>query len=752
MGTPTSSSSGNNDHGDEHNNQKKRSSNKQLQLKKANSTATRIKTRKERDKEREREREKKRKKKNKHRHGGIFHVKRETNKLLQSKQNTHSKFKDKTSKSDTTKKFLKKLIKEEVLFTKLPDAMLNRMVRQMYRVDIPAGKCVVSAGTPADAYFIIEKGSLEVLYPETHRPRRHKHVHSESDDLDSDGVDKTGKHSYRVKDILSAGDTFGGDKLLYADTYHYSYRAQATPSKDIFDFDSCRCWALDQETFDEIRKSQAIDRATHTNKLTRFLQKIPMFKDMLTEDLQTVSDAMMRMNFRKNEKIVYEGDSSTHFFIIYRGTCVATKKKIKSDSEQKSTENENAENDSLQQLAQSADELILKSYTAGDCFGELGIMKSQSRAATIRVTSNQLVAYALPALDFKALLDFDDVKETMNNKISQYSQIPDKYENRVKCKLDEFVEIGCLGVGAFGRVTLVEDPQDKSVYALKRVRKNRIVETSQQEHIINEKRIMSALDSPFCIRLYATFKDELNVYFLLEPVMGGELFSLLRHEKRLAQRTAIFYAANVVLAFEYLHSKLNVIYRDLKPENLLISNNGYCKLVDFGFAKKRNNTCTLCGTPQYLAPEVIQNLSHGFAVDWWAVGILIYEMMFGFPPFEGDKKLKMYEKILTAPVEFPEEPKIKDYSRDIITSFLRKQAHKRLGAGAKGADLVKKHPFFKRIDWVKMYKQQERAPWCPRINGAHDLSAFDRFPDTSPENETLIEDPTGELFAWCEEF
>jgi len=126
--------------------------------------------------------------------------------------------------------------------------------------------------------------------------------------------------------------------------------------------------------------------------------------------------------------------------------------------------------------------------------------------------------------------------------------------------------------------------------------------------------------------------------------------------------------------------------------------------------------------------------------------------MFGFPPFEGDKKLKMYEKILTAPVEFPEEPKIKDYSRDIITSFLRKQAHKRLGAGAKGADLVKKHPFFKRIDWVKMYKQQERAPWCPRINGAHDLSAFDRFPDTSPENETLIEDPTGELFAWCEEF
>jgi len=434
----------------------------------------------------------------------------------------------------------------------------------------------------------------------------------------------------------------------------------------------------------------------------------------------------MRITYRKSDKIVCEGDSSTHFFIIYRGTCDALK----------------------------GDEKV-KSYVSGDCFGELGIMKSQSRAATVRVTSEQLITYALPALDFKSLLDYDLVKKSMNKQILSYTEISNdtkSFENRIKCTLSSLKCIGVLGVGAFGRVTLVEDPKDLKVYALKKVRKNRIVETSQQEHIINEKKIMAALNNPFCIKLFATFKDALNVYFLLEPVMGGELFSLLRHEKKLKQRTAMFYCACVVLAFEYLHNTLNVIYRDLKPENLLIATNGYCKLVDFGFAKKRNNTCTLCGTPQYLAPEVIQNFAHGFAVDWWSVGILIYEMLFGYPPFEGDKNMKMYEKILTAPVEFPETPQIRSYTKDIINSLLRKQAHKRLGAGTKGAVLIKKHQFFKRIDWEKMRKQQIDPPWKPRINGTHDLSAFDRFPDTTPENETLIDDPDNILFKWCDEF
>eukprot|EP01083_Nonionella_stella_P245386 852980_1 len=481
-------------------------------------TKTKAKARKKKGTKTKQQKNSKKKGKQRGRQAIWGHRKKETNKYF-VKKSSHKKIVNGSfvyNKSETTAKFLKKRIQQELLFENLPSEMIRKMVKQMYRVDIPSGDAVVCCGDAADAYFVIQAGELEVI-----------------------------QNKESIKDRLCAGDTFGDNALLYATTHQYTYRAA----------NECRCWALSQETFDSIRKKQASSRLESSSRLIKFIKSIVMFSALSFADLQEISDAMMRITYRSGDKIVCEGDSSTHFFIIYRGTCDAYKKK---------------ETDK-----------ILKSYAAGQCFGELGIMKNQSRACTIAVTSPQLVAYALPALDFKSLLDYDVVAQSMHKKIDQYLQIPEdcaSFLNRVECTLSSFVSHGCLGVGAFGRVTLVENPIDNTVYALKKVRKNRIVETSQQEHIINEKRIMAALDCVFCIKLFATFKDELNVYFLLEPVMGGELFSLLRHEKRLKQRTATFYCACVILAFDYLHTKLNVIYRDLKPENLLINTNGYCKL------------------------------------------------------------------------------------------------------------------------------------------------------------------------------
>ena len=351
--------------------------------------------------------------------------------------------------------------------------------------------------------------------------------------------------------------------------------------------------------------------------------------------------------------------------------------------------------------------------------------------------------------------DFDGFTQQKPTPILQQSWSKNMFADMHDVKLEELMknEIGCLGIGAFARVTLVENPHSKQVFALKKMRKNLIVETSQQEHILNEKNIMAALDNPFCVKLFATFKDELNVYFLMEPVLGGELFSLLRHTKTFRRRTAAPYCGCAVLALEYLHTELNVIYRDLKPENIMIANNGYCKLTDFGFAKKRNDTSTLCGTPQYLAPEVIRNYAHGFAVDWWTLGILLYEMIFGYPPFEADKHIKMYEKILISPVEFPEnEKKLKPATKNIINSLLRKESQKRLGSGAKDALEIKNHDFFRKLDWNKLGKQQIDSPWKPTIKSTHDLSAFDRFPDIEQEDEKLMDDPDGSVFKWCQEF
>ena len=157
---------------------------------------------------------------------------------------------------------------------------------------------------------------------------------------------------------------------------------------------------------------------------------------------------------------------------------------------------------------------------------------------------------------------------------------------------------------------------------------------------MNEKRIMAETDHPFCIRLIAAYKDRTHLYMVLEICQGGELFSLLQKERKLDEPASAFYGASVMLAFEYLHNR-NIIYRDLKPENLLLDGKGYLKVVDFGFAKLiKDRTWTLCGTPEYLAPETIRNKGHGKGVDWWALGILIYEMMTGFPPFCGDTAMR----------------------------------------------------------------------------------------------------------------
>jgi len=260
--------------------------------------------------------------------------------------------------------------------------------------------------------------------------------------------------------------------------------------------------------------------------------------------------------------------------------------------------------------------------------------------------------------------------------------------------------------------------------------------------------VLASLDSDFCCRLFGTYKDQLNIYFLMEPVLGGELFTVLRWNQRFSEKTARFYAACVVLAFQHLHEK-NIIYRDLKPENLLISKNGYCKLVDFGFAKKRNNSCTLCGTPEYLCPEVINNYPQGFAVDWWALGIFIFEMIVGHAPFQDDPNVKMYEKILTKDVEFPEDPSLTQRVEHLIGGLLEKNAYQRLGAGTNGTQQIIDHPWFQGLDWNEMRNQKEAPPYVPEISGQDDLSHYDAYPEEKIEEKL---DPDASVYEWCEDF
>ncbi|KAF2431023.1 Pkinase-domain-containing protein [Tothia fuscella] len=219
-------------------------------------------------------------------------------------------------------------------------------------------------------------------------------------------------------------------------------------------------------------------------------------------------------------------------------------------------------------------------------------------------------------------------------------------------RLDDFELVKTLGTGTFARVWLAKLAKPKNgdqekVWALKILRKVDVIRLKQVEHVKNERNTLAAVAGhPFITTLVASFQDYDSLYMLLDYCPGGEVFSYLRRARRFNEATSQFYAAEIVLILEFLHEREGVAYRDLKPENILIDADGHLKLVDFGFAKKIDNreTYTLCGTPEYLAPEVIRNTGHGCAVDWWAFGILVYEFLVGQPPFWDQNPMKIYEQ------------------------------------------------------------------------------------------------------------
>ncbi|KAJ3205521.1 camp-dependent protein kinase catalytic subunit [Clydaea vesicula] len=315
---------------------------------------------------------------------------------------------------------------------------------------------------------------------------------------------------------------------------------------------------------------------------------------------------------------------------------------------------------------------------------------------------------------------------------------------RPKYSLTDFNVDRTLGTGSFGRVHLVRLKSASKYYAMKVLKKSEVVRMKQVEHTINEKNILEQLEFPFLISTLSTFQDCANIYFVMEFVSGGELFSYLRRCGRFPNNVARFYASEVFLAFEYLHGK-DIIYRDLKPENLLIDHEGHIKITDFGFAKHVPDiTWTLCGTPDYLAPEIIQSKGYGKAVDWWALGVLIYEMLAGHPPFFDEDHFKLYEKIVACKPKFPAhfDPAAKDLVKRLLTADLTK----RFGNLKAGSSDIKKHKWFIGIDWQKLKALQVQAPYVPPTKGEGDTSNFDAYPEDHEPYGTICPDPYREKF------
>jgi len=261
-----------------------------------------------------------------------------------------------------------------------------------------------------------------------------------------------------------------------------------------------------------------------------------------------------------------------------------------------------------------------------------------------------------------------------------------------------------VGRGAFAFVQLAtrKGCPGHAPLALKISPKREVIRLRRVEHVQNERRILTEITHPFIISLVSTFQDETHIFMLMEYADGGDLRSLIDEEDRLSSDSAQVYSAELCLALQYLHG-LQILHRDLKPENVLIDSEGCVKLADFGFAKILNasdKAWSLCGTPEYLAPEIILSRGHGKGVDWWALGILIFEMLAGYTPFCNGSPADVYKRVLAEAIDYPSHFDVA--ASDLIAQLLARDEVGRLGCQSDGAESVKRHMWYTRIDWEEL--------------------------------------------------
>jgi cGMP-dependent protein kinase len=400
-------------------------------------------------------------------------------------------------------------------------------------------------------------------------------------------------------------------------------------------------------------------------------------------------------------------------------------------------------------------------------FGERALITNEPRKANV-IAVGPVECLVLERSNFTALLNevhdqlTDAVSKRADGSASPGTTAEEVIGPKTDFKYEDLKILRTIGTGTFGRVKLVQHKASGMACALKAMNKSDVVASHQEINIMAEKNLLFACSgSRFVLGLLQTYNFPNQIFMLMEFIQGGELWSYIYEKTNTVQRNpaggfeisaAKFYASNVILAFKHLHAK-NIAYRDLKPENLLIDGKGYVKVIDFGFAKKfpyvkngkpLNKTFTLCGTPEYLAPEIVMSKGYDKSVDCWALGCLIFELSLARTPFQADYTTKIFQNIVNSDKVLSFPPRMDPMHVSLVRKLLNANPAFRIGNLSGGIDDIMRDPFFSSVDWAATEQGLVESPYKPAVTGALDAANFDAY-----DEETGIPPYTGrqDIFA-----
>jgi CRP-like cAMP-binding protein len=588
--------------------------------------------------------------------------------------------------SEAAYKSAKEALQDVHILRTLKENQLDAIASAVKITRFKAGDYIIRKGDQGEIFYMVKDGEVMCVIPPDPSKGRRK----------SKPI-KLVKGQYFGERALQRGEPRAADVVCLSET--------------------CTCMTLDRQAFQTLLGP--LHQLIANNVAVSYLQTIPSFQDKRAEELYAIAELVEEKEFSAGAVIQDEGKPVENLYIIREGDAVVYH------------DDQHVANLCAGQFFN--DTAMPSSRQSVMAFNQVSVMCVPLSATNELAVRNQRWSVAITSPDTKV-------------------QKKEKVLNPYGIRFEDLHEIKVLGEGSFGRVSLVQVQRPEESFsepwALKRMSKAVIDKMKQKKNIMNEKKILALLDHPFVLALEATFQDSRSLYMLLEIVPGGELFNYLDQQEGgiVPATSAWFYMACMVSAFNHIHSQ-NVIYRDIKSENVMIDREGYLKVIDFGFAKViENRTHTLLGTPEYFAPEVLKGKGYGFPVDNWGIGILLFEMLVGSTPFAAEDTAVVCKRILHNDVLIPATV-TDQHCRDLLTKLLVKDPLKRMGSSTKRTKEIMAHSWFSSMDWNALEAKSYDAPWTPTLNGGFDTVEVEQYWEDHVEVEVYENDS-----SWCAEF